>query len=219
MLSVGYSWLVPTSVGTDCVYWCYYDCYDMYLIGWSTNSHGFLIKSSSCFSYSRYVIPVIKHAIFTFFSADTLPSSVPQILINREPLQYIQGFDVRLLGYSDTVVTELCKRLGGDWQDYVGVTDSEGNINRSLEICVWFILSATSISSPKERVHLFDGGLWNVPSSSSEEEARKTKIDEEKESCKEIQSGRERSWDLKELDNLVPSTKIHKPDRTCDNEI
>lgn len=134
---------------------------------------------------------------------DTLPSSVPQILINREPLQYIQGFDVRLLGYSDTVVTELCKRLGGDWQDYVGVTDSE----------------ATSISSPKERVHLFDGGLWNVPNTSSEEEAGKTKRDEEKESCKEIQSGRERSWDLKELDNLVPSTKIHKPDRTCDSEI
>ena len=49
-----------------------------------------------------------------------LPEGVPRVLINRERLQYIRGFDVRLLGYGDTVVRELCARLGGDWLESVG---------------------------------------------------------------------------------------------------
>lgn len=43
-----------------------------------------------------------------------LEGSVPQVLINREPLPHMR-FDVELLGYSDAVVEELCCRLGEGW--------------------------------------------------------------------------------------------------------
>lgn len=59
-------------------------------------------------------------------SIDLIPPHIPQILINREPLNYMKGFDVRLLGYSDTVVSEICRRLGPSWMDDVQVTDSSG---------------------------------------------------------------------------------------------
>lgn len=48
------------------------------------------------------------------------------MLINREPLQYIPGFDVRLLGYSDVIVTELCRRLGKEWVESIGLEDPKG---------------------------------------------------------------------------------------------
>ena len=57
---------------------------------------------------------------------ELLPPDVPRVLINREPLQYIQGFDVRLLGYSNTIVTELCRRLGQEWAESIGVTEPIG---------------------------------------------------------------------------------------------
>ncbi|KAG0143240.1 hypothetical protein CROQUDRAFT_661478 [Cronartium quercuum f. sp. fusiforme G11] len=41
---------------------------------------------------------------------DCLPSSVPQILINREPISHCD-FDICLLGNADIVVSELCRRL------------------------------------------------------------------------------------------------------------
>ena len=44
-----------------------------------------------------------------------LDRSVPQVLINREPLSHMT-FDVELIGYSDAVVTELCRRLGQGWE-------------------------------------------------------------------------------------------------------
>ena len=43
--------------------------------------------------------------------ADSLPSHVPQVLINREPLRHL-NFDVELLGDCDVIVNELCHRLG-----------------------------------------------------------------------------------------------------------
>ena len=49
-----------------------------------------------------------------FFIADYLKPGVPQILINREPLYHF-NFDVELLGNCDTVIHELCRRLGDDW--------------------------------------------------------------------------------------------------------
>ena len=44
---------------------------------------------------------------------DKIPHHIPQILINMEALPHMSGFDVQLLGYCDTVVTELCRML--DW--------------------------------------------------------------------------------------------------------
>ena len=45
---------------------------------------------------------------------DSLPAGVPQILINRERLHYL-NFDVELLGNCDNIVAELCRRLGDSW--------------------------------------------------------------------------------------------------------
>ncbi|KAI8928545.1 DHS-like NAD/FAD-binding domain-containing protein [Entophlyctis helioformis] len=45
---------------------------------------------------------------------DRIPHDVPQILINMESLPHMQTFDVQLLGYCDTIVAELCRRLGWD---------------------------------------------------------------------------------------------------------
>ncbi|KAG2175269.1 hypothetical protein INT44_007757 [Umbelopsis vinacea] len=42
-----------------------------------------------------------------------IPHSVPQILINRTPITHLT-FDVQLLGKSDVIVPELCRRLGWD---------------------------------------------------------------------------------------------------------
>ncbi|XP_039272808.2 uncharacterized protein LOC120347059 [Styela clava] len=46
----------------------------------------------------------------------SLPDHVPQILINREPLPHVQ-FDVELLGDGDTIVAEICRRLGSEFLD------------------------------------------------------------------------------------------------------
>ena len=49
---------------------------------------------------------------YTF--VDHVKSDVPQILINREPLEHI-NFDIELLGNCDDIVHELCRRLGSPW--------------------------------------------------------------------------------------------------------
>ncbi|KAK9507257.1 hypothetical protein O3M35_007160 [Rhynocoris fuscipes] len=46
----------------------------------------------------------------------SLPSHVPQILINRERLPHM-NFDVELLGDSDVIVDHLCRRLGEEWKE------------------------------------------------------------------------------------------------------
>ncbi|KAK7075521.1 NAD-dependent protein deacetylase sirtuin-1 [Halocaridina rubra] len=46
----------------------------------------------------------------------SVPSHVPQILINREPLRHLT-FDVELLGDCDVIINELCQRLGNGWKD------------------------------------------------------------------------------------------------------
>ena len=47
---------------------------------------------------------------------DSIPASVPQVLINREPLKNLH-FDVELLGDCDAIVNELCHRLGEGWRE------------------------------------------------------------------------------------------------------
>ena len=49
---------------------------------------------------------------------DSLPAGIPQILINRERLHYL-NFDVELLGNCDNIVAELCRRLGESWDHIV----------------------------------------------------------------------------------------------------
>ncbi|XP_078499330.1 NAD-dependent protein deacetylase sirtuin-1 [Lissotriton helveticus] len=44
----------------------------------------------------------------------SIPQEVPQILINREPLNHLH-FDVELLGDCDVIINELCQRLGSDY--------------------------------------------------------------------------------------------------------
>lgn len=46
----------------------------------------------------------------------SIPTHVPQILINREQLHHLE-FDVELLGDGDVVINQICHRLGEDWKD------------------------------------------------------------------------------------------------------
>ncbi|XP_005095144.1 NAD-dependent protein deacetylase sirtuin-1 [Aplysia californica] len=46
---------------------------------------------------------------------NSLPANIPQILINRERLPYL-NFDVELLGNCDDIVADLCRRLGDGWE-------------------------------------------------------------------------------------------------------
>ena len=77
-------------------------------------------------------------------STGVLDKSVPQVLINREPLPHMT-FDIQLLGYSDTIVGELCRRLGPEWVESVGVASDKDEV---------------SFTSPEEHTHLFPGAVW-----------------------------------------------------------
>ncbi|XP_071439884.1 NAD-dependent protein deacetylase sirtuin-1 [Hetaerina americana] len=46
----------------------------------------------------------------------SIPSNVPQILINREQLHHL-NFDVELLGDSDIIINQLCHMLGEGWKE------------------------------------------------------------------------------------------------------
>lgn len=48
-----------------------------------------------------------------------MPAEVPQILINKERLRNL-NFDIELLGDCDTVIGELCRRLGQEWVELAG---------------------------------------------------------------------------------------------------
>lgn len=49
---------------------------------------------------------------------EVLKPETPQVLLNRELLRHMPGFDVTLLGYSDSIVATLCHRLG--WNEILG---------------------------------------------------------------------------------------------------
>lgn len=78
-----------------------------------------------------------------------LPSNVPSIIINRTPNTSID-FDIQLLGYSDSVVTELCNRLG--WalpnQDFVPKPRSEPdeNWNSFYKPPHWHLFSGSQLT-------------------------------------------------------------------------
>ena len=58
--------------------------------------------------------------MFTFaICVGILDEGVPQVLINREPLNHLI-FDVELLGDCDVIIAELCRRLGSDWLEGIG---------------------------------------------------------------------------------------------------
>ena len=46
----------------------------------------------------------------------SIPNSVPQILINREPLPHLTP-DVELLGDCDGIINQICRLLGSGWED------------------------------------------------------------------------------------------------------
>eukprot|EP00842_Homolaphlyctis_polyrhiza_P005165 jgi/Hompol1/564/HPOL_005354-RA len=85
---------------------------------------------------------------------DRLPHNVPQILINLEVLPHMQNFDVQLLGYCDTIVSELCRRLG--WE-LPPPQDSSGHVipdAQSPEPSIPSIRPSALIHR-----HLFDGAI------------------------------------------------------------
>ena len=59
-----------------------------------------------------------------------LPSHIPQIYISRQAVNHI-NFDIDLLGDCDTVVTELCRRLG--WEFRHEMVDPDVRIDVSTE--------------------------------------------------------------------------------------
>jgi len=56
-----------------------------------------------------------------FICVGVLDEGIPQVLINREPLKHMT-FDVELLGDCDVIISELCKRLGPDWLEGIGIS-------------------------------------------------------------------------------------------------
>lgn len=91
-------------------------------------------------------MPYLTCMCMAVYLTGVLDDSVPQILINREPLPHMT-FDIQLLGYSDTIVAELCRRLGGEWVESVGVASDRG-------------VESDGITSPEEHTHLFPGAVW-----------------------------------------------------------
>ncbi|KAG5421176.1 SIR2 [Candida metapsilosis] len=67
---------------------------------------------------------------------DKLPHHVPQILINKDPIDHC-NFDVSLLGYCDEVISFLANKLGEDWklphEDYDDIRGKNGE-NLQIEL-------------------------------------------------------------------------------------
>ena len=107
--------------------------------------------SSPHTSYSHTPYYMYNYGVFLPCTG-VLDSSVPQVLINREPLPHMT-FDIQLLGYSDTIVGELCRQLGAQWVELVGGASGE---------------SAVAFTSPEEHIHLFPGAVWKTEPVDSE---------------------------------------------------
>ncbi|XP_076819924.1 NAD-dependent protein deacetylase sirtuin-1-like [Clavelina lepadiformis] len=63
---------------------------------------------------------------------NSLPGEIPQILINRETLSHL-SFDVELLGDGDTIITEICKKLGEDFTELGKESESLNEIDKLPE--------------------------------------------------------------------------------------
>lgn len=103
--------------------------------------------SETCYIQGKRM-PYLTGTCMTVYLTGVLDDSVPQILINREPLPHVT-FDIQLLGYSDTIVAELCRRLGREWVESVGVASDRG-----------VHVESDGITSPEEHTHLFPGAVW-----------------------------------------------------------
>ncbi|WPK23868.1 hypothetical protein PUMCH_001118 [Australozyma saopauloensis] len=65
---------------------------------------------------------------------DKVRGSVPQILINKDPIHHC-NFDVSMLGYCDDVVSYLCDKLGGSWNiDHPSYESLVGEDHKNLSI-------------------------------------------------------------------------------------
>ncbi|XP_014284161.1 NAD-dependent protein deacetylase sirtuin-1 isoform X1 [Halyomorpha halys] len=78
----------------------------------------------------------------------SLPGDVPQVLINRERLPYM-NFDVELLGDSDVIIDHLCRELGGDWSQ-VCWRDKPVTVCTELDVQAFTSDSSDSGSSEEE---------------------------------------------------------------------
>ena len=87
--------------------------------------------------------------LLSYLCTDSLPSHVPQILINREPLRHL-NFDVELLGDCDVIVGELCHHLGGHFSELCSSPSA-----------------ATEVTIPATSETMSDGGVSAIPSSSA----------------------------------------------------
>lgn len=80
-----------------------------------------------------------------------LPPSVPSIIINRTPNTCID-FDIQLLGYSDSVVSELCSRLGwvlpgqSPGQSDVPLSEPSPNWNSVYKPPHWHLFSGAQLT-------------------------------------------------------------------------
>ena len=81
---------------------------------------------------------------------DSLPSHVPQVLINREPLRHL-NFDVELLGDCDVIVNELCHHLGGHFSDLCSTPSSAAEI------------TTDDLVLPPASAMVSDGNIWTIP--------------------------------------------------------
>ncbi|BFZ17316.1 hypothetical protein BsWGS_20355 [Bradybaena similaris] len=84
---------------------------------------------------------------------NSLPASVPQILINRERLHYL-NFDVELLGNCDDIVGELCRRLGPSWEELAASGPPLSEVLMS------------SLPTPPASPHSGDSAKWDDASNS-----------------------------------------------------
>ncbi|KAF7666881.1 hypothetical protein LDENG_00089960 [Lucifuga dentata] len=85
---------------------------------------------------------------------NSIPHEVPQVLINREQLPHL-NFDVELLGDCDVIVSELCHRLGGDFEQLcyntVRLTETTEKPPRLPEQPLCEALSASSNAAQEEQ--------------------------------------------------------------------
>jgi len=99
-----------------------------------------------------------------------LPKNIPAILINRTPNTQID-FDVQLIGYSDVIVFEICRRLG--WELPIApeseinpVLENSSDLNKPEH---WHIFSGAQLSGLTSFSNIFDSSFTASRSSSDQE--------------------------------------------------
>jgi len=85
---------------------------------------------------------------------DSLPSHVPQVLINREPLRHL-SFDVELLGDCDVIVNELCHHLGGHFSELCSTSSP------AVEI------TTDDVASPADSTRVSDSSVSMIAANSA----------------------------------------------------